>query len=231
MRKVCILLICLLLLSACQSNNVFLEPQDSDSSENGMSQLPQQNESSTDTEAIRTACIHVGELFLADLFNFPESVGFEDEAYWQATLRYTIYESLDDLITSPYYSCGFDATGETSGKAKSYVLRYIAERAEITPGEIDLIDGEKMVELTYDLTIIPGRDAFKALEEADILNWFAQWYDNALPSVNEILEQMEPVQTTFVIAFKKTENGYLVEDYPNTIGNRILSISKDNVEN
>ena len=48
---------------------------------------------------------------------------------------------------------------------------------------------------------------------------------------NEILEQMEPVQTTFVIAFKKTENGYLVEDYPNTIGNRILSISKDNVEN
>ena len=124
-------------------------------------------------------------------------------------------------------------------EAKAYVLSCIADTAVITPGEMKLLKDES-VSISYEVTVVPGKDVFAELEAEDIWLWLANSYDmdkgeyikvndNAKPEVKNVIDSIEPVTTTFTITYSKTDDGYKAETEPQNVANAIFSLSSDSV--
>ena len=185
-----------------------------------------------DREAVFAECQKTADAFFKDFFNMEGvSSNAENEAYLKGLVKYFSKECSDTDYWAMYAPISLDYREfyKDGYRAEFKILSYITEKATLTP-DLDIAeisdDGET-VTIPYRIRIRPGKDVFKMLQDKDLLDWFSQWYDKALPKVLAAVDEVDPVTNTFEMTFKKEDGKYKIDTHIDSIKRNVLTLTAE----
>ena len=181
-------------------------------------------------EAILSECQKTGDAFFKDFAKMEGvSSNAENEAYLKGLVKYFTKTAGDMEYWATYapISLEYREFYKDGYRAEFKILSYMMEKADIRP-DLDkavIEDNGDFVTIPYTVKILPGKDVFDMLKDKDLLDWFSQWYDKALPKVLAAVDEMEPITKTVELDFHKEDGAYKIDSSIDNLKREILCAS------